>query len=693
MFLHLLRFQFDATTNQVVKNNNYYEFYDHLDLAEFVREDETTPTKYTLFAVLAHSGGGSHGHYVAYINPSLTGNWFKFDDDTISICLPSDAIDSNFGSLNTVDDWTKSMQLNAYMLVYIRDSDAHEIFEAVNPMYITEEFEMLMKMDTEQDYYNSSKRNHLTADINIFLETVLESDVRHRRSKFHCLPTMPTFSVERDITVLDFKKVLQTAFNVSDSNKMRMWSIGQISSYNGFNYITRPAFINEDTLLVPILSHPYAIWLELADPGCELPPFDQEEDVLVFYYYYDAHICRPRYIHHGYHNKKSMVDELVPLLNRLMNWSNQELNIYQEFEGNDARPLAMSSHFEDYVQQQLETFVMTVVFEPKKHDVTTKLNTIFSFYHDLQYHVNLRMSNDDDTNKHESFTFSLLSSFPELLDKMAVQLNYNRKKIQIFKCQSARHCRGEPIPSTSTETLSSLLNCAGHQPIDMFYKLHNTDVSDIENKINFTFHWLSIDMKETKKLTMYISNDDTIESILAAAEKLVSQDVPNGSGKFRFISSDECRSKVLSDSKPIFKYLDEIKRTSPYSKRKYFRMEEIPKGDEILNENEKNVFVFPSRYNQIRFPVYPFIFKINLSEPWQSTKNRLRIRLNLSEAHWENFRPVILTKENEEVDIDNTQCLNDFHGTNAKYTICLYYTNYLFKRENNRECNKIELNK
>ena len=74
-----------------------------------------TPADYTLHAVLVHSGGPQSGHYVVFINPKGDGKWCKFDDDVVSNCEKEDAIHSNYGG--------GGEQTNAYMLVYIRDSE------------------------------------------------------------------------------------------------------------------------------------------------------------------------------------------------------------------------------------------------------------------------------------------------------------------------------------------------------------------------------------------------------------------------------------------------------------------------------------------------------------------------------------------------------------------------------------------
>lgn len=670
MFLHLLRFQFDAAINQVVKNNNFYEFYEHIDLTEFVREEETTPSKYTLFAVLSHSGGGSHGHYVAYVNPSLKGDWLKFDDDLISLVHRSDAIDSNFGSTSDVDEWTRSMQLNAYMLVYIRDSDIEDIFAPTDPMYITDELAQSVKHDKEQEYCNNLIY-HYTTEVYVFLDTLLESEIPFAASKCDRPLKMPRFSITRACTANDFKaNIIQPAFKISNINQIRIWPIFHYSSYD-----SQPIFIEEDALLVQFFSecknrdhylYPYTIWVEMAAPESELPAFDPEKDVLVFYYFYCARACRPYYIHHGYHDKNSKVEELVPVLNTLMNWSNRESNIYKI--SIPPHELSMSSYISEYANHGLNTFFMNVTFELKDHDETTLLNSYLLYYDDISSRVTVCFSKHDDSKVAEYFNVSLNTTFPELLDMLAARVKYDRNKIQIFvKRYVTRDTKGEPIPSTSTERLGNIIECA-QQKQYMAYKLHHADVIDVETKIHFTFHWLTIDLRHSLKFTLYISEDDSIDSIITSAKDVIKPDQPNGSGKFRILCITDDRLKLVTDTKQILKQMEDSKRTC---KKKSFRIEEIPQGDDIFNENEENIMVISTRIYNIRPPVYSFFFKINLTESWESIKNRLRDRLNKPETFWDDFQPVVLAHGNDEVDIDDTKCFNDLNHPISKLVICL----------------------
>ncbi|XP_037024328.1 ubiquitin carboxyl-terminal hydrolase 7-like isoform X2 [Bradysia coprophila] len=681
MFLHLLRFQFDGTTNQVMKNNSYFEFYEHINLTEYVREEEATDWKYTLFAVLSHSGGGSHGHYVAYINPSLKGEWFKFDDDTISLVSTFDAIDSNYGSTNDVDEWTKSMQLNAYMLVYVRDRMADDVFEPTEQRYISEELKNASLTDGDvTNCYNLNNYTY-TTEVFVLLTTLLESDITFLLKKFVAIPR---FTVSRNITTNDFKKALVSAYRLSGMDQIRIWRVVCAASNNPF-----PVYLNEEESFIQATEWrdisrssavPPTVWAEIALPGEVLPPFDVNRDVLVFYSYYCAKECRHMYIHHGYHDRDASLAELVPLFNRLMEWTDRELNIYQVIRNTKVKELNTSSNFMDHAILQYDTLLMQIVFEPKEHDVSTKLNSIHLYYQDILCRVEFVASNADNTQKEdEIFVMSLESSFPELLDVLARRLNYDMKKIQIFRNRCITS--GMPVPSSSTGTLRSLFECH-YKRIQLFYRLHTVDVIDVETKHNFTFQWLSIDMKKQSSLTLYLSDDETIESILAAAEKIIDSVQTKGSGKFRILKVSEDRLSFVEDVAEIYTYFEEMKEQRLPQKAFFFRIEEIPKDDEILHENEKFIPVFQNRaHMQSRPTTHPFMLKVDMTESWQSVKDRLRSRLKISEKNWTDYTASVSSPNDwDDLEIDDTKCFNDVVQQSPEtISICLNKMKNTFK--------------
>ena len=66
---------------------------------------------YDLYAILIHQGGAFGGHYFAYIKSFEDGQWYNFNDSTVSKISQSD-ITNTFGGSNGTN--------TAYMLLYTR---------------------------------------------------------------------------------------------------------------------------------------------------------------------------------------------------------------------------------------------------------------------------------------------------------------------------------------------------------------------------------------------------------------------------------------------------------------------------------------------------------------------------------------------------------------------------------------------
>ncbi|XP_026679334.1 ubiquitin carboxyl-terminal hydrolase 7-like [Diaphorina citri] len=139
LHLHLMRFQYDPVTDCSVKFNDRFEFYDRIELDDFLKEKGPTPATYILHAVLVHSGDNHGGHYVVYINPKGDNKWCKFDDDVVSKCSKDEAVAHNFGGNDEDSGLTVKHSTNAYMLVYIRESELANVLEDVTERDIPQE--------------------------------------------------------------------------------------------------------------------------------------------------------------------------------------------------------------------------------------------------------------------------------------------------------------------------------------------------------------------------------------------------------------------------------------------------------------------------------------------------------------------------------------------------------------------------
>ncbi|CAF0871823.1 unnamed protein product [Brachionus calyciflorus] len=110
LFITLLRFEFNKLTKKKSKINTNFIFYDVLDFKEFTYNK--TENKYSLQAVLIHSGDIDFGHYYTFIKTDMSNKrWHKFDDNLVVECEERDVFSEGYG---------ETQNISAYILVYTK---------------------------------------------------------------------------------------------------------------------------------------------------------------------------------------------------------------------------------------------------------------------------------------------------------------------------------------------------------------------------------------------------------------------------------------------------------------------------------------------------------------------------------------------------------------------------------------------
>lgn len=330
-----MRFQYDPITDNSVKFNDRFEFYEHINLDAYLQENESTTADYTLHAVLVHSGDNHGGHYVVYINPLGDGKWCKFDDDVVSRCTKVEAIDHNFGGID--DDLSLNAKhcSNAYMLVYIRDSAMPAVLEEINESDIPTELGERLQEEKRMETVRRRDRNEANSfmSINVLLEEYLEG---HQTTDLFDLDRVQyrQFKMKKTQILSDLVQQFLQAFNCRPGC-MRIWPLLQRAAQ-----ITRPTVFditeNLDKTIQICAEHqnPWTIFLELNQPDSvysELPIFDRERDVLIFFKCYDPYGKRLNYTGFGYYNVNRKLLDLISDLNRRAGWPvTTELTLYEE---------------------------------------------------------------------------------------------------------------------------------------------------------------------------------------------------------------------------------------------------------------------------------------------------------------------------------------------------------------------------
>jgi len=198
--LHLKRFEYDFQRDCQIKINDRYEFPEDLDLSPFLPQPPPTaagsplsaPTdaRYMLHSVLVHSGSASGGHYYAFVRPDPQGRpqeWLKFDDERVTREKAERAVQENYGeggfeaeggvkdSYSSYSRWGRAGASNAYMLVYVRATEAARVVCDVPKSAVPEH--VVKRLDAERAEKARARADAMDAHLHTIVKVATAQDV------------------------------------------------------------------------------------------------------------------------------------------------------------------------------------------------------------------------------------------------------------------------------------------------------------------------------------------------------------------------------------------------------------------------------------------------------------------------------------------------------------------------------------
>ncbi|KAA8539052.1 hypothetical protein F0562_025744 [Nyssa sinensis] len=263
--LQLKRFEYDIIRDTTVKINDRYEFPLQLDLdrenGKYLspEADRSVRNLYSLHSVLVHSGGVHGGHFYAFIRPTLSDQWFKFDDEWVTKEDMKRAMEEQYGGEEELPQTNPGFYnspfkfakyTNAYMLVYIRESDKEKIICNVD----------------------ESEKN-LAEDLGIMLKK--EPEEKEQKQKAVSL-LFTIIKVARDEDLL--KQIGRDRyFDLVDHEKVRSFRIQQQTPFNLFKEEVAKEFD------IPVQFQRFWLWAKLQNhtyrPNRPLTPQEEAQSV------------------------------------------------------------------------------------------------------------------------------------------------------------------------------------------------------------------------------------------------------------------------------------------------------------------------------------------------------------------------------------------------------------------------------
>lgn len=639
LHLQLMRFQYDPITDTNVKINDRCEFMEKLNLNRFLQDPEDHLGQYTLHAVLVHSGDNHGGHYVVYINPSGDGRWAKFDDDVVSLATKKEAIDNNFGGYE--DDITVKHCTNAYMLVYIRDSEMKDILEDVDENSIPDT--LVERLQEEKRLEAQRRKERQEAHLYMTVDVVTEDQFAGHQGPdlFDTEKTKPkSFKVLKSKKLLEVLDILAEGLGYP-SNQIRPWPLQPRS-----NGTTRPSLLDtegnkEKTLGQIVEGNQWFLFLETVDPEegkISLPIFDKTNDVLLFFKHYDPIQKTLACVCHLYTPLSAKFVDVIPLLcERAGLPQKTPLAMFEEVKSTYVEQIKdLNGTFERGVEEIMDGDI--ICFQRCEHDVlsTSELPTVADYFRDLHNRVEVLFCDKNfPTDPGFCVNLSLRMNYMQVAKAVSAHLEIDPMMLQFFKGQSYRDAPGNPLRCTYEGTLRDLLlYYKPRGPKKLYYQVLSIPIDQLENKRQFKCVWVANRFKDERELVLFPNKDGTVSDLLNEAREQVDLQ-PDGTGKLRLLEIISSKVfNVIGNDVPLEHLTNQAQRT--------FRIEEIPEDEIELGKDELLVPV--AHFSKEIYQTFgsPFLIRITDGESITNFKERVKKKIDIQEKEFEKVKFAVI---------------------------------------------------
>lgn len=642
LHLHLLRFQYDPQTDTNYKINDKYGFPEELDLYNYLDEESKASEpypKYTLHAVLVHSGDNHGGHYVVYINPKGDGKWYKFDDDVVSQATKKEAIENNFGGFE--DEIVMRHCTNAYMLSYIRTESLKNTLQLVNsqddiPRHLECKFQEEKRIEAQR----RKERNeaHLYMDVQVLTEEAfciwsgndLFGDLKHTH-----------FKIQKKEKLKEATRIIAESFGYTAS-QCRLWVFQKRA-----NNTTRPAFIdvrtedkrraeNQDDIDLfsandnETLMLAYLETIDVESGETSLPDFDNKNEVNLFFKFYNPQLRTLSYCGHSYVDLRSQPSSLFPMLcERAGLPKGTKLLFYEEIKTGHTEQTRTDKKFDEVVQDLMDGDI--ICFQADEPNIRKKyeIPTPIEYFKDLQNQVHVTFC-DKNVPSDLGFaeTLNLKMNYTEIANHVAQCLNVEPNKIQFFKPQVYRDHPGNAVKCTFEGQLKDLVANARRGPKKFYYQTLSIPINELENKIQFKCNFINQELKDERELMIPVDKQGFVTDLLEESRKFLPVQPAD---KLRLV---EIASYKINRIVPVGTSLDSLVLQTPKS----YRIEMIPQEELIIDSD--SVLVPVMHFQKELFTAFgiPFYVKITEGETISSLQDRIREKLGMPEKEFEKIK-------------------------------------------------------
>ncbi|KAL9242538.1 hypothetical protein vseg_016528 [Gypsophila vaccaria] len=670
--LQLKRFEYDFMRDTMVKINDRYEFPLQLDLdredGKYLAPgaDRSIRNLYTLHSVLVHSGGVHGGHYYAYIRPTLSDQWFKFDDERVTKEDMMRALEEQYGGEeelpqtnpgfnNTPFKFTKYS--NAYMLVYIRESDKDKVVCDVDEKDIAEHLRTRLKK--EQEEKEGKRKDKAQAHLYTIIKVARDDDLADQigRDIYFDLvdhEKVRSFRIQKQTTFNVFKEEVAKEFGIPvQFQRFWVWAKRQNHTYRP----NRPLTPAEEAQPVGQLREAskggnivaeLKLFLEV-EIGLDLRPVPlpdkAKDDILLFFKLYDPEKEELRYVGRLFVKGAGKPADILTKLNEFAGYAPEEdIEVYEEIK---FEPCVMCEQLDKratFRQCQLEDgdiicFQKTLPIDYEEQYRYPDVLSFLEYVHNRQvvHFRSLERPKEDDF----SLELSKINTYDEVVERVAKRLGVDgpsKIRLTSHNCYSQQP-KPQHIRYRGVDHLSDMLVHYQQSSDILYYEVLDIPLPELQGLKNLKVAFHHATKEEVVIHNFRLPKQSTVGDVIDELKTKVELSHPDA----------ELRLLEVFYHK-IYKIFPPTEKIENINDQYWtLRAEEIPEEEKNLQPNDRVIhvchFTKDTAQNQMQVQNFgdPFFLVIHEGEPLAEIKVRVQKKLRVPDEEFSKWKFAFLS--------------------------------------------------
>ncbi|XP_008776291.2 ubiquitin carboxyl-terminal hydrolase 12-like isoform X6 [Phoenix dactylifera] len=669
--LQLKRFEYDFMRDTMVKINDRYEFPLQLDLdrdnGKYLspEADRSVRNLYTLHSVLVHSGGVHGGHYYAFIRPTLSDHWFKFDDERVTKEDMKRALEEQYGGEEELPQTNPGFNnapfkftkySNAYMLVYIRESDKEKIICNVDEKDIAEHLRIRLKKEQEEKEHK--KKEKAEAHLYTIIKVARDEDLAEQIGRDIYFDLVDhdkarSFRIQKQMPFNAFKEEVAKEFGIPvQFQRFWLWAKRQNHTYRP----NRPLNPQEEAQSVGQLrdvsnkAHNAELKLFLeVELGLDLhplsPPDKTKEDILLFFKLYDPEKEQLRYVGRLFVKALGKPSEILTKLNELAGYSpNQEIELYEEIK---FEPSVMCEHIDKnltFRSSQLEDgdiicYQKSPVVESDDQFRYPDVPSFLEYVRNRQV-VHFRSL---EKPKEEDFCLELskLHTYDDVVERVARHLGLDdpsKIRLTSHNCYSQQP-KPQPIKYRGVEHLADMLVHYNQTSDILYYEVLDIPLPELQGlkTLKVAFHHATKD--EVVIHSIRLPKNSTVADVINDLKTKVELSHPNAELRLLEVFYHKIY-KIFPPNEKIENINDQYWT---------LRAEEVPEEEKNLGPHDRLIHVYhfmkDTSQNQMQVQNFgePFFLVIHEGETLAEVKVRIQKKLQVPDEEFSKWKFAFLS--------------------------------------------------